>query len=83
MRTSAAVARSTTSSLVNVSVPRVLSRLANSCTLIICSHILGSLLTQRNRRFDRLFLRPPRAVGELPARKIEGLRNRRTRVKAA
>jgi hypothetical protein len=60
MRTSAAVARSTTSSLVNLSAPRVLSRRANSCTLIICSHILGSLLTQRNRRFDRLFLRPPR-----------------------
>jgi hypothetical protein len=25
-------------------------------------------LTQRNRRLDRLFLRPPRAVGESPAR---------------
>jgi hypothetical protein len=64
IRTSAAVARSTTSSLVNASAPRVLSRRANSCTLIICSHILGLLLTQRNRRFDRLLLRPPRTVGE-------------------
>jgi hypothetical protein len=66
MRTSAAVAKSTTSSLVNASVPRVLSRRANSCTLVIYGHILGLLLTQRNRRFDRLFLRPPRTVGESP-----------------
>ena len=50
MRISAAVARSTTSSLVNSSAPRVLSRRANSCTLIICGLVLGLLLTQRSRR---------------------------------
>jgi hypothetical protein len=49
IRTSAAVARSTTSSLVNSSAPRVLSRRANSCMLIICSLILGLLLIHRNR----------------------------------
>jgi hypothetical protein len=48
MRTSAAVARSTTSSLVNASPPRVLSRRANSWTLIICSLIVGLLVIHRN-----------------------------------
>jgi hypothetical protein len=50
MRTTAAVARSTTSSLVNSSAPRMLSRRANSWTLIICGHILGLLSTHRNCR---------------------------------
>jgi hypothetical protein len=39
MRTSATVARSTMSSLVNVVDPRVLSRRANSCMSIMCSYI--------------------------------------------
>ena len=83
MRTSAAVARSTTSSLVNASALRVLSRRANSCMLIICSHILELLLTQRNQRCDRLFLSPPRAVGKSPcAKKSKTYVNRSTRVKA-
>ncbi|WP_240762755.1 hypothetical protein [Micromonospora sp. HM134] len=59
MRTSAAVARSTTSSLVNASAPRVLSRRANSWTLIICSLIVGLLIIHRNPRFGRRILRPP------------------------
>ena len=58
MRTSAAVARSTTSSLVKASAPRLLSRRANSCTLIICSLILGLLMIHRNPRFGQRFLRP-------------------------
>jgi hypothetical protein len=68
---------------VNASALRVLSRRANSCMLIICSHILELLLTQRNQRCDRLFLSPPRAVGKSPcAKKSKAYVNRRTRVKA-
>jgi hypothetical protein len=37
----------------------VLSRRANSCALIMCSSFLALLLTQRNRRGDRLFPGPP------------------------
>ncbi|WP_329007806.1 hypothetical protein OG271_19170 [Micromonospora rifamycinica] len=59
MRTSAAVARSTTSSLVNASAPRELSRRANSWTLIICSLIVGLLIIHPNPRFDGRILRPP------------------------
>ena len=59
MRTSAAVARSTTSSLVNASAPRVLSRRANSWTLIICSLIVGLSMIHRNPGFGRRILRPP------------------------
>jgi hypothetical protein len=36
----------------------VLSRRANSCTLIICSLILGLLMNHRNPRFGQRFLRP-------------------------
>jgi hypothetical protein len=50
--------QSTTSSLVNVSAARVLSRRANSCNLIICSLILGLLMIHRN----------PRPRSEVPAR---------------
>ncbi len=57
IRTSAAVARSTTSSLMNASAPRVLSRRANSCMLIICSLILGLPL---------IHLNPPRSAVPVP-----------------
>ena len=68
MRASAAVAKSTTSSLVNALAPRVLSRRANSCTSIICSLILGLLISHRNPGFGARFLRPlpgaiPKPVG--------------------
>jgi hypothetical protein len=62
MRTSAAVARSTTSSLVNASGPRVLSRRANSCTLIICNLTLRSPMIHRNLRIGRRGASAHRAV---------------------
>src|SRR4051812_29189317 len=67
MRTSAEVARSTTSSLLNASAPRVLSRRANSWTLIICSLIVGLLMIHRNPGFGRRFLHPPCGPPRPPA----------------
>jgi hypothetical protein len=44
---------------VNASAPSVLSRRANSWTLIICSLIVGLLMIHRNPGFGRRTLHPP------------------------